>query len=454
MIFTLLLITGAVVFIVAATTTLKMHPFLALMLAALGFGLLSGMSGAEVIDAIAAGFGGTVGSIGIVILFGAIIGVFLERSGGALRLAESILKRTGEKHIPAAMGGVGYIVSMPVFCDTAFIILSSLNRALSRKAGVGIAAGAIALSLGLYTTHTMVPPTPGPVAAAGILEADLGLVILWGMIVSLVALLAGWIFAVKVAAKVQVRDTPIAAAEVAAKSAESAEAEHGSPPGVFAAIVPILLPIVLILIRSVAQLPGAPFGSGTLYTFLDFVGHPVIALLAGVAFAFTLPPRFSRQMLSAGGWVGEAVAAAAPIIIITAAGGAFGRVLQGAEIGTVLQPYVETLQMGVAIPFLAAAILKTAQGSSTVAIITSASLMAPFMAALGLDTDVGRALTVVAIGAGSMVVSHANDSYFWVVTQFSGMDVKTGYKLQTLGTLVAGTAAGLSVWLLSLLLIQ
>src|SRR5690606_24754354 len=207
MIFTVLLIAGAVVFIVLATTSLKMHPFLALILAALGFGLLSGMPGPEVIDAIAAGFGGTVGSIGIVILFGAIIGVFLERSGGALRLAASILKKTGEKHIPAAMGGVGYIVSMPVFCDTAFITRSSLNRALSKKAGVGIAAGAIALSLGLYTTHTMVPPTPGPVAAAGILGADLGLVILWGMIVSLVALAAGWIFAVKVAAKAQILDT-------------------------------------------------------------------------------------------------------------------------------------------------------------------------------------------------------------------------------------------------------
>ncbi|HLU06280.1 MAG TPA: GntP family permease [Woeseiaceae bacterium] len=454
MIFTVLLIAGAVVFIVLATTSLKMHPFLALILAALGFGLLSGMPGPEVIDAIAAGFGGTVGSIGIVILFGAIIGVFLERSGGALRLAESILKKTGEKHIPAAMGGVGYIVSMPVFCDTAFIILSSLNRALSKKAGVGIAAGAIALSLGLYTTHTMVPPTPGPVAAAGILGADLGLVILWGIVVSLVALVAGWVFAVKFAASVEVPDTLVATADVPAGDTNAVGVERNTPPGVFAAIVPILLPIVLILLRSIAQLPSAPFGGEALYTFLNFIGHPVIALLAGVAFAFTLPQRFTRQMLSAGGWVGEAVAAAAPIIIITAAGGAFGRVLQSAEIGTVLQPYVETLQMGVAIPFLAAAILKTAQGSSTVAIITSASLMAPFMAALGLDSDVGRALTVVAIGAGSMVVSHANDSYFWVVTQFSGMDVKTGYKLQTLGTLVAGTAAGLSVWVLSLFLIQ
>jgi GntP family gluconate:H+ symporter len=453
MTYILLMIAGAVLFIVVSTTTLRMHPFLALILAALGFGLLSGMPAQAVIDAIAAGFGGTVGSIGLVILFGAVIGVFLERSGGALRLAERILKRTGEKHIPAAMGSVGYVVSMPVFCDTAFIILSSLNKALSKKAGVGIAAGAIALSLGLYTTHTMVPPTPGPVAAAGILEADLGIVIVCGMVASFVALIAGWTFAVTVAARVEIPAAPATAAEAAAIEAETASIGQGEPPGIFSSVMPILLPIVLILLRSVAELPGAPFGNDMLYRCLSFVGHPVIALLAGVAFAFTLPNRFSREMLSPAGWVGEAVAAAAPIIIVTAAGGAFGKVLQNAEIGAILESWVETIGLGVFVPFLIAALLKTAQGSSTVAIITTSGLMAPFMTALGLDSETGRALTVVAIGAGSMVVSHANDSYFWVVTQFSGMDVRTGYKLQTMGTLAVGAAAALAVWVLSLFLL-
>jgi GntP family gluconate:H+ symporter len=450
MAYTLFLIAASVLFIVLATATLKMHPFLALILAALGFGLASGLSGAEVIDAVTQGFGGTVGSIGIVIVAGAIIGVFLERSGGALRLAESILRRFGEKHIPAAMGGVGYVVSMPVFCDTGFIILSPLNKALSNKAGVGIAAGAIALSLGLYTTHTMVPPTPGPVAAAGILGADLGLVILWGLVAASVALLAGWLFAVKVAARMQLEDD---AASPVARDTSVPVVEASDPPGVLASIVPIVLPIVLILLRSVAELPGAPFGDGTLFVIVDFVGHPVIALLVGVAFACTLPSRFGREMLSTRGWLGEAVADAAPIIVITAAGGAFGKVLQSADIGTLLEAHMETIGLGVLMPFLIAAILKTAQGSSTVAIITTASLMAPFLSALGLDGDTGRALAVVAIGAGSMVVSHANDSYFWVVTQFSGMDVRTGYRLQTVGTLVTGVAAALAVWALSLLLL-
>lgn len=440
MIYTLLLILGSVLFIVVSTTALRLHPFLALLLAALGFGLLSGMPGSAVIEAVTTGFGDTAASIGIVILAGAMIGAFLERSGGALSLAESVLRRTGEKHIPAAMGGIGYVVSLPVFCDTAFIILSSLNKALSRKAGVGVAAGAVALSLGLYATHTMVPPTPGPVAAAGILEADLGLVILWGIVISLFALAAGWLFAVRVAAKVEL------SAEASVESGvgdgpDGAASRPVRPPGPLSAVVPILLPIILILLNSIADLPSAPFGNGTLYALIAFVGHPAIALLVGVAYAITLAQPFSRRLLSAGGWVGEAVAASAPIIIITAAGGAFGRVLQSADIGDALQPLVQGIDFGILVPFVIAAILKTAQGSSTVAIITSASLMAPFMTALGLDSDIGRALTVVAIGAGSMVVSHANDSYFWVVTQFTGMDVKTGYKLQTVGTLVTGLAA-------------
>ena len=178
----------SIAFIVLATTRLKMHPFLALLLTAFGFGILSGMPLKDVVDSVNKGFGGTIGYIGIVILAGAIIGAFLEKSGGAYRLATSILKITGQKQVPMAMAGMGYIVSIPVFCDSAFVLLAPLMRALASKAGITLASAAVALSLGLYATHTMVPPTPGPVAAAGILGADLGLVIMWGMLVGLVSL--------------------------------------------------------------------------------------------------------------------------------------------------------------------------------------------------------------------------------------------------------------------------
>jgi GntP family gluconate:H+ symporter len=437
----LLLLVLAIVFIVLATTTLKLHPFLALLITAFGFGILSGMPLPDVVKSVNDGFGGTIGYIGIVILAGSIIGTFLEKSGGAYRLATSILRLTGEKNVPLAMAGVGYVVSIPVFCDSGFVLLSPLMKALARKAGITLAASAIALSLGLYATHTMVPPTPGPVAAAGIIGADLGLTIMWGLLVSLCALVVGWLFATLFASRIHVpADSP----------AEMVELSPEDSPSVGKSLLPILLPIALIVLRSIAELPEKPFGAGPVIGLLGFLGQPVVALLIGVALATLLPKKLDRAMLSSGGWVGEAILAAATIIIITGAGGAFGKVLQNSGIAKIIGENLTGSPMGILLPFVIAAGIKTAQGSSTVAIITTASLVAPLLASLGLDSDTAKALVVVAIGAGAMVVSHANDSFFWVVTQFSGMDVQTGYRLQTLGTLVQGTAAAATVYVISL----
>lgn len=433
----------AVVFIVAATTVLRLHPFLALLIAAFGYGLACGrMTLEEIVQCVNTGFGGTIGSIGIVILAGSIIGIFLERSGGAYRLAESLLKRTGEKNVPLAMGLVGYIVSIPVFCDSGFVILAPLSRALAWKAKTSAAAAAVALSLGLYATHTMVPPTPGPVAAAGVLEADLGRVILWGMLVGAAAMAAGWLFATRVASCVTLADARLP------EGTEPRDMPDG--PSALKSVLPILLPLVLIVLRSVAELPAHPFGDGNCALLVRFLGQPVVALLLGVALALWLPKKLDRAMLSADGWVGEAVVTAATIIIITGAGGAFGKVLQSSGIADVVKEHLSGARLGLWLPFFIAAALKTAQGSSTVAIITSAGIMAPLLEPLGFASPNARALVVVGIGAGSMVVSHANDSYFWVVTQLSGMSVPQGYRLQTLGTLLQGVAAAVTVWVIGL----
>ncbi|WP_366144234.1 hypothetical protein [Candidatus Accumulibacter sp. ACC012] len=219
-------------------------------------------------------------------------------------------------------------------------------------------------------------------------------------------------------------------------------------------MLPIFLPIILIVTRSIGELPSKPFGEAGAFTeVMGFLGQPVVALLIGVGLAMTLPKRFDKEMLSMTGWVGEAIVGAATIIIITGAGGAFGKVLQNSGIANVIGGALSDANLGIWLPFLIAAGIKTAQGSSTVAIITTAGLLAPLLATLGLDSDTHRALVVIAIGAGAMVVSHANDSYFWVVTQFSGMDVKTGYKLQTLGTLVQGSVAALAVYLVSIMVL-
>ncbi len=320
----------------------------------------------KVVKSVNDGFGGTIGYIGIVIILGSMIGAFLEKSGGAWRLAEGILKITGKKNVPLTMSIMGYVVSIPVFCDSGFVILSSLNKALAKRAGITLASGAIALSLELYATHTMVPPTPGPIAAAGIIKADLGLVIMWGLLIAAIATAAGWVFAVTVAAKVDVPPYKEGEEPVALPSLDDA-------PSPLSSLLPIVLPIVLIVLRSIALFPTKPFGTGVALQFLDFIGQPVVALLIGFGFALLLPKKPDKEMLSGSGWLGEAILAAATIIIITGAGGSFGKVLQNS----------------------------------------------------GIAKMVGEQLSV---------------------TQFSNMDPKTGYRLQTGGTLVQGLVGAIAVW--------
>ena len=435
----------AVIFIIVATAQFKIHPFLALLLAAFGYGVFCRtLSLEEVVISVNQGFGGTIGHIGIVVLAGAVIGIFLEKSGGAYRLAEATLKAVGKKNVPFAMAIIGYIVSIPVFCDSAYVILSPLCKALSRKAKSSLAAGAVALSLGLYATHTMVPPTPGPVAAAGLIGADLGLVIFWGAVVSIVALAAGCLYAVKFAVKVKI--DPSLSSEK-----QNQEEFITESPSVVKSMIPILLPILLIVGKSICEFPTQPFGNGRAAACLCFVGQPVVALLIGVFFSLFLPKRLTKEMLSTSGWIGQAVLSAATIIIITGCGGAFGKVLQNSGIDSVIKGYLgQSVALSMWLPFLIAAALKTAQGSSTVAIVTTAGIVSPLLVTLGLETATAKALVVVAIGAGSMVVSHANDSYFWVVTGLSGMTVKQGYRLQTLGTLIEGCAAAVTLYLISL----
>ena len=440
----ILLLLISVVFIIYTTSRLKWHPFFSLITASFGYGILSGtMSLDDVVISINKGFGNTIGYIGIVILAGSVIGKFLEKSGGAFKLASAILKIAGTKNSPLALSIIGYFISIPVFCDSGFIIMAPLIKAISKHVKISLATGAIALSLGLILTHSLVPPTPGPVAAAGIINADLGLVILVGLPVSLAGIIAGWLFSVKIASKIHIEPLPDGS-EIKTKPA--------APPSALKSLLPIMLPVVLIVLRSISMLPSAPFSTGGFSSVINFAGQPVVALLAGVVLSFLLPERLTHEMLSPSGWVGEAVAAAASIIIITGCGGAFGQVIQSSGIGEVINNNLTGIKsFGILLPVLIAASLKTAQGSGTVAIITGASLMAPLLPSLGLDSSLSRAFVVVALGAGGMIASHANDSYFWVVTQMSGMSVNQGYRLQTLGTLTVGIAASLAVIILSLL---
>ncbi len=436
----LLILIVCLAFVVISIIRFDLHPFMALLLAAIGFGLLSGMSFNTILQSINDGFGGVLGKIGLIILFGVIIGSFLENSGGAMVLASRILRVIGEKSVHLAMMITGYIISIPVFADSGFIMLHPLNKSLSLKSKLPFAGTTAAMALGLTASHVMVPPTPGPVAAAGILGADLGKVILFGLIVSVLSLFTCYIFARKYCDKVTVSN-PIPAPAVTDLQQKA--------PGLFKSFLPVLVPIFLIILNSIAMFPTAPFGQGYLVDVLGFIGNPAIALLIGVFLAMTLPERIDKKIISASGWLGKALLTAAPIILITGAGGIFGKVLQNSGIAEMVSSQLGNTNLGLWLPFLLAAGLKTAQGSSTVALITTASIVAPLMPALGLESEIAKALGVLAIGAGSAVASHANDSFFWVLTQMTGMNIKEGNQVLSLGTIVFGTTAIIIISILS-----
>ncbi|HPN92120.1 MAG TPA: GntP family permease [Rectinema sp.] len=434
----LILLLLAVIAIVVLTGKYRINAFLVLIGVSFVFGLLIGLPALDVVVGIKNGFGGTLTSIGIVIVAGTILGTILEKTGAALSMTRAILNMVGKSHAPLAMNIAGYIVSIPVFCDSGYVILNPLNKALAKESGISMTVMAVALSTGLYATHTMVPPTPGPIAAAGTLGADLGKVILLGLIAAIPASLSGLLWATKLAKRYEIEP------EIQGTYSEIVK-KFGKLPNTLLSFLPIVLPIVLILLKSVAEFPSKPFGNGDFRVFLSFIGDPVTALILGVLCSLLLVHKGELKK-AISDWMGEGIKESAIILVITAAGGSLGAIIKASPITDFIKTNMASMHLGILLPFIISAALKTAQGSSTVAIVTTAGIMAPLLQTLGLDP----ALTTIAIGAGSMVVSHANDSYFWVVSQFSGMPVNTAYKAYSSATAVEGVVAFLMVLVLSL----
>lgn len=445
----LVILAAAILFIVLSTSKWKLHPFIALLLASYGVAFASGMNPLEIGATIREGFGGILAYIGIVIILGTIIGKVLEKSGAAIVMAETVLKVVGKKRPGLAMSIIGYIVSVPVFCDSGYVILSSLKKSLVKKSGASGVMMSVSLATGLYATHTLVPPTPGPIAAAGNLglENQLGMVIIVGIGISIITMLVGHLWGKYIGGKTTSQED----LEDFEMDYEEVKEKYGKLPSAWKAFAPILVPIILITFGSIVNFPTHPWGEGFAFKLFSFLGKPINALTIGFFFCAFLLPKFDKETLT--GWVGQGLMDAAIIIMITGAGGAFGTVLKSTPIGDYLGSSLSTLSLGIFVPFIIAAALKTAQGSSTVALVTTSALVAPMLPALGLATLFGKILTVMAIGAGAMTVSHANDSFFWVVTEFSGMDVKTAYKAQTMATLVQGVCTLIVVAILALIFV-
>lgn len=286
--FIFLVIFLAVVCMVLAISKFNQHPFIVLTVIAIAVGLVCKIPTEEVINTVKSGFGNILASIGIVILAGTIIGTILEKTGAALTMANTILKLVGKKNSVLTMAITGYVTGIPVFCDSGFVILSPISRALASQSNVSLAVMATALSGGLYATHCLVPPTPGPIAMAGTLEADLGLTILVGLLVSIPATLSALFYAKKVSGKIDIPANP-------EYTVDELLQKYGKLPGALHSFSPILLPIVLIALKSVGDFPSAPFGDGVVKMLFSFIGNPVIALILGVFLAMTLVPAAEKK---------------------------------------------------------------------------------------------------------------------------------------------------------------
>ena len=451
----------AIIVMIVAISKFKVHPFLSIMAVSLILALLAGIpltdttlaDGTKVSgipNVIGAGFSGTFSSIGIVIILGALIGSILEKTGAALKLADMVIKLVGKNHPEMAIELMGWVVSIPVFCDSGFVILDPIRRALVRRTGTSSVAMTVSLSAGLYIAHVFIPPTPGPIAAANTLGIGNNLLMVMGLgvLCSILPLAAGYIFAKFIGKKVKSADE-VNASNGTVKTYEQLVAEYGKLPGGANAIAPILVPIVLMALGSIASMAG---WTGTLFAVCDFLGKPIIALAVGTVFAI-VQMAGANKMGEFYEVTNDTLKTVGPILFVTAAGGVLGKVISESGMVSYITSNATGLEaIGIVFPVLLAAILKSAQGSSTVAITTSAGILAPLLPALGLDSPVRAALTVMAIGAGAMTVSHANDSYYWVVTNFGEMTPEQGYKTQTLGTLVLGVAAMVEIFILSLFL--
>lgn len=452
----------AIAVMIVAISKFKLHPFLAIMAVSIILAFLAGIPLVDVKNAegavvtqgipnvIGAGFSGTFSSIGIVIILGALVGSVLEKTGAALKLADMVVKVVGKHHPELAIEIMGWVVSIPVFCDSGFVILDPIRRALVKRTGTSSVAMTVALSAGLYISHVFIPPTPGPIAAANTLGIGENLLLVMGIgvVASILPLIAGYFYAKFIGKSVKSADE-LEDAQGTAKTYEELVASYGKLPNGLNALAPILVPIVLMALGSIASMAK---WTGLAASICSFLGTPIIALAVGTIFAII-------QMATAGKMsefynvTNETLKTVGPILFVTAAGGVLGKVISSSSMVDFIKTNAGVLEVvGIFFPFLLAAILKSAQGSSTVAITTTAGILAPLMSTLGLATPARAALAVMAIGAGAMTVSHANDSYFWVVTNFGEMTPQQGYKTQTVMTLVLGVSSMVGIFLLSLIL--
>lgn len=426
----------------------KVNAFIALIATALVMGPLSGMGGIDTVATITSGFAGTVRDIGIIIIFGIMLGNYLDASHATNKMAFDAVRLVGQKRAGLAMAITGYLVSIPVFSDAAFILLTPLVKAIHKKTRIPLAVLAVSLSAGLLSTHVYVPPTPGPLAAAGLLGIDIGQAILYGAFAAIFMTAGGWLFA-----EIFLRTRPESYYSFKDANTEKAEKEiedgkssmdDANLPGSLASFIPLVVPLLLIVGNTVCAMM-LPKDSGII-SVTSFIGNANIALAIGTVLAvIILGKRIGKKAVLE--IMDKSLKDAGPIVFITASGGALGAVLKTSGAGDSLANMVVNTGIPfILIPFVISALLKIVQGSGTVAVTTAATLCAPIASTLGLNPI----LIFLASGAGARSCCHVNDSFFWVYTNSMGFDMKTGLKTLSISNVFMALGGLLATFICSL----
>ncbi|ELR73431.1 Low-affinity gluconate/H+ symporter GntU [Fulvivirga imtechensis AK7] len=441
----LLAAVGGIALLLFLILYLKIQAFLSLLIVSMFVGVVSGMPPEDILNHMKDGMAGTLGFVATVVGLGALFGAILEYSGGAQRLASYMLGKMGIKKAPWAVMVTGFIVAIPVFFDVAFIILVPVIFALKQRTGKSLLLFAIPLLAGLAITHSFIPPTPGPVAVADILGADLGWVIITGFITGIpAAVVAGPLFASYISRKI---DLPLPDSYI------EQEKENGDAPPPWLILSIITLPILLIVARTMVESPFIKQTEipGIVSYIIILIGHPFTALIIAnlVAWYWLGVSRGATktELLKISS---KSLYPAGVIILLTGAGGAFKQILVTSGVGTML---VESLSGDLFSPvlfaFIIAAIVRIMQGSATVAMITAAGITAPLLMGSSFG-DIQKAVLVIAIASGATILSHVNDSGFWLVSQYLGMSEKQTFRSWTVMTTliaVTGLIVSLLLWL-------
>lgn len=420
----------AVAFIIILTARYHVPAFFVLLLACFIVGAGIHMQAIEIIRNMKEGFGNILKSLGLIIILGTTLGLLLEHNGSTAVMANTILKITGQKRAALAMNITGFIVGLPVFCDSGYIVLSGLNKRLARQSRQSMLTMATSMASGLYAVHCLIPPHPGITAAAVTLGVPFGDLMIYGLIIAIPAAITGYVWALFSGSKnVILSDEKTIIEDQPEKS-----------PSVIISFLPVLVPVLLIGLKSIVDLKKGQ--SNIFHQFIDIAGDPIVALAIGVLIAL-ISIRYASKPLNQ--LLQEGVEKAGSILIIIGAGGAFGALLGATGLGSQFGN-MHLSATGIFFPFLLAAVLKTAQGSSTVAIITASSIVLPLLPSLGLATPRGELYTILSMGAGSMMISHANDAYFWVIARFSGLDMKSMLRSYTVASILMSIVSLIAVW--------